>query len=65
VEEFSFSAHSNREILRNYVLALKPSKVVLVHGDESAMQWFQFEFFKGLEGAEVLIPVPGRKYSLE
>ena len=32
---------------------------------ESAMQWFQFEFFKGLEGAEVVIPEPGRKYSLE
>jgi predicted metal-dependent RNase len=65
VEEFSFSAHSSREMLRNYVLALKPAKIVLVHGDEPAMQWFQLEFFKGLEGAEVVIPVPGRKYSLE
>lgn len=65
VQEFSFSAHSSRETLRDYVLALKPTKVVLVHGDEPAMQWFQLEFFKGLDGAEVVIPEPGRKYSLE
>ena len=64
VEEFSFSAHSNREMLRNYVLLLKPSKVVLVHGDKPALEWFQLALFKELEGAEVIVPDIGTKCSL-
>jgi Cft2 family RNA processing exonuclease len=65
VREFSFSAHANRETLRNYAILLKPSKVVLVHGDAPAMEWFQLALFKELQGSEVIIPEPGRKYSLE
>ncbi len=64
VREFSFSAHANRETLRNYALLLKPAKVVLVHGDAPAMEWFQIALFKELQGSEVIIPEPGRKYSL-
>jgi Cft2 family RNA processing exonuclease len=64
VREFSFSAHANRETLRNYALLLKPTKVVLVHGDAPAMEWFQLALFKELQGSEVIIPEPGRKYSL-
>jgi Cft2 family RNA processing exonuclease len=64
VDEFSFSAHATREMLRNYALLLKPSKVLLVHGDTPAMEWFQLALFKELEGSEVIVPEPGRKYSL-
>jgi Cft2 family RNA processing exonuclease len=65
VQEFSFSAHANRETLRNYALLLKPSKVLLVHGDQPAMEWFQLALFKELGGSEVILPEPGRRYSLE
>jgi len=61
IEEFSFSAHSNREMLRNYALLLKPKKIILVHGDITAMDWFQNALFKELPGTEVIVPEPGKK----
>jgi Cft2 family RNA processing exonuclease len=65
VREFSFSAHTNRETLRNYAFLLRPSKVLLVHGDRPALDWFQLELFRELGGTEVIVPESGRKYSLE
>lgn len=64
IEEFQFSAHSTRETLRNYALMLKPSKVILVHGDKPAIDWFQLALFKELPGTEVVIPEPGRAVDL-
>jgi len=60
IEEFQFSAHASRDTLRNYALLLKPQKVVLVHGDMPAIDWFQLALFKELPGTEVIIPEPGR-----
>lgn len=65
VREFNFSAHSNRELLRNYALLLKPSKVLLVHGDRPALEWFQLSLFKELHGSEILIPEPGAQVKLD
>jgi Cft2 family RNA processing exonuclease len=65
IEEFQFSAHSSREPLRNYALLLKPSKVILVHGDAPAINWFQLSLFKELPGTEVIVPEPGRVVSLD
>jgi len=64
IEEFQFSAHASREPLRNYALLLKPAKVILVHGDKPAVDWFQLALFKELPGTEVIIPEPGRAVSL-
>ena len=64
VEEFQFSAHANRETLRNYAKLVKPSRIVLVHGDKPALEWFQLSIFKDLPGTEVILPEPGRRYSL-
>ena len=64
IEEFQFSAHANRESLRNYAVMLKPSKVVLVHGDKPAIDWFQLALFKELPETEVLVPEPGRRVVL-
>ncbi len=64
IEEFQFSAHSSRDTLRNYALLLKPKKVVLVHGDKPAIDWFQLALFKELPGTEVIIPEPGRPVAL-
>ena len=64
ISEFNFSAHANRETLRNYALLLKPKKIVLVHGDRSAIDWFQLALFKELPGTEVIIPEPGKSFAL-
>ncbi len=60
VEEFSFSAHANRESLLNYAIALRPKKIVLVHGDRSAIEWFELKLYKELPDTEVIIPEPGK-----
>jgi Cft2 family RNA processing exonuclease len=65
VREFSFSAHTNREMMRNYAALLRPSKILLVHGDRPALDWFQLALFRELGGTEVIVPESGRSYSLE
>jgi Cft2 family RNA processing exonuclease len=65
VREFSFSAHTNRENLRNYAAILRPTKILLVHGDRPALEWFQLSLFRELGGTEVIVPESGRNYSLE
>ncbi len=64
IEEFNFSAHANRETLRNYALLLKPAKIVLVHGDRPAIDWFQLALYRELPGTEVIVPDPGKPVSL-
>jgi Cft2 family RNA processing exonuclease len=64
IEEFQFSAHASREPLRNYALLLKPKKILLVHGDRPAIEWFQISLFKELPGTEIIIPEPGRRIPL-
>ena len=64
IEEFQFSAHASRETLRNYALLLKPEKVVLVHGDRPAVDWFQLALFKELTNTEVIVPEPGKAVKL-
>ena len=59
VEQFNFSAHSTRESLRTYVNKVRPKKVVLVHGDASAVGWFQVNLTADLPGSEILVPTPG------
>ena len=65
VEEFSFSAHSSRDMLRNYAMLLRPSKIILVHGDKPALDWFQLALYKELGGVEVIVPDPGVAVTLE
>ena len=64
IEEFQFSAHASRETLRNYAVLLKPKKVVLVHGDRPAVDWFQLALFKELTNTEVIVPEPGKPVKL-
>jgi Cft2 family RNA processing exonuclease len=60
VEEFNFSAHASRESLLNYAIALRPRKIVLVHGDRPAIEWFQLKLYRELPETEVIIPEPGK-----
>ncbi len=64
IEEFNFSAHASRESLLNYAVALKPKKIVLVHGDRPAIEWFQLKLYRELPETEVIIPEPGKKITL-
>ena len=59
VEQFNFSAHATRESLRAYVNKLRPKKVILVHGDPPAIEWFRATLTADLPGTEILLPKPG------
>ena len=59
VEQFSFSGHAPRESIRDYVVRLKPKKVLLVHGDPPAVAWFQESIKMAAPGTEVVCPTPG------
>lgn len=62
VEEFNFSAHSSREGLIEYAVKLAPKKIVLVHGDVPAIEWFRGELGRRMPGIDILVPVPGQPY---
>ena len=59
VEAFDFSAHSQRDDIRAYIKRVAPKKVVLVHGDPGALEWFKGAVQSDLPGTEVIIPPPG------
>ncbi len=59
VKEFNFSAHAPRERILDYALRVKPKKIVLVHGDPPAVEWFRGQLAAGLPGVEVVVPDPG------
>lgn len=59
VRVFDFSGHSTRDAIADYAVRVKPKKILLVHGDEGAMDWFKAEFRKRLPDSEVIIPEPG------
>ncbi len=59
VEVFDFSAHAQRETILDYIRRLQPKKVVLVHGDAGAVEWFQATLKELEPGMEVIVPPPG------
>ena len=59
VEVFDFSAHSQREDILAYIRRVQAKKVVLVHGDVGAVQWFQETLAQLEPRMEVVIPPPG------
>ncbi len=59
VEVFDFSAHSQREDILAYIRRVQPKKVILVHGDPGAVQWFQSTLATLEPGMEVIVPPPG------
>jgi Cft2 family RNA processing exonuclease len=59
VEQFNFSAHASRESLRAYVNQVRPKKIVLVHGDAGAIEWFRGTLAGDLPHSEILLPTPG------
>lgn len=58
VESFDFSGHSDRERLREYARELQPRRIILVHGDPPALEWFQRTLSADRPGCEVIIAQP-------
>lgn len=59
IEKFNFSGHASRESIRAYVNKLRPKKIVLVHGDPNAIEWFRGTLSTDLPESEIIIPLPG------
>lgn len=59
VREFSLSGHATRESIRAYVNRVRPKKVILVHGDQPAVNWFKQALSADLPESEILVPEPG------
>ena len=64
VESFDFSAHSSRESISDYVRMVQPKKLLLVHGDAPAMDWFKETLSKDLPQTEIVLPEPGQTVTL-
>ncbi len=59
VEKFNLSGHASRESIRAYVNRVRPKKIVLVHGDTVAIDWFRETLQGDLPGSEIVAPQPG------
>ena len=59
VDTFDFSAHASRESIRAWINDVKPKKIVLVHGDAPAVEWFRAAIAADLPESEIILPVPG------
>ena len=64
VDYFDFTAHAQREDLLQYILEVRPRVCVLVHGDPSALTWFQQELAAQAPEMKVVLPPPGEEIEL-
>ena len=58
-EVFTFSAHARREDLLSYAIKVRPKTILLVHGNDPAIDWFQRELYAALPRSRILCPPPG------
>ncbi|MFZ4764236.1 MAG: MBL fold metallo-hydrolase RNA specificity domain-containing protein [Roseimicrobium sp.] len=64
VESFDFSAHAVREDIVAYVKSVNAPKVLLVHGDSPAQEWFLKAIAQASPQSEVLTPEPSQQVIL-
>lgn len=64
VESFDFSAHATREQLAGYAEELKPSKIILVHGEIPSQDWFAARFRETLPDTEIILPEADQVFDL-
>ncbi len=64
IKNFRFSAHAKREQLISIVKKLKPDNVILIHGDEEAINWMGKEILKSFSGIKVYVAVCGKEIVL-
>ena len=63
-EVFTFSAHAQRDDLLSYAVKVRPKTILLVHGDEPAIEWFKRELYTALPDTKVISPPPGQTIEL-
>lgn len=59
VETFNFSSHGSRESFVEQLLLAKPGKIVFVHGDPAANDWFHQTLKTELPETQLFTPEPG------
>lgn len=64
IEQFHFSAHSNRRSLVDLVKRMRPRTLVLVHGDEAASEWMADEVGAWDENVRIVRPERGKEVKL-
>ena len=64
VDHFDFTAHAQREDLMRYILDVNPRVCALVHGDPSALAWFQQELAVQAPGVKGILPPAGEGIEL-
>ncbi len=65
VECFDFSGHATRDALIDYARTLNPKKILLVHGDEAALDSLAGTLREFMPGTEIMIPEPGKPMRLD
>jgi cleavage and polyadenylation specificity factor subunit 3 len=65
IKKFSFTAHSRREDLLKIVAKLKPEHVILVHGDDEAIDWVGSRILKEFKGIKVHRAETGKEILLQ
>jgi len=63
-EIFTLSAHARREDLLSYAVKVRPKTILLVHGDDPAIEWFKRELYTALPDTKVIAPPPGQAIEL-
>lgn len=64
VEQFNFSAHASRESIRTWINKVAPKKIILVHGDQPAVEWFRATLAADLPHSEIIVPTPGQSIEI-
>lgn len=64
-ECFDFSGHATREALIDYAVTLAPRTILLVHGDEGALEQTRETLQQRLPQTQIIIPQPGKSYKLD
>ncbi|MFZ5807584.1 MAG: MBL fold metallo-hydrolase [Verrucomicrobiota bacterium] len=64
VQHFDLTAHAVREDTLDYIQRLNPRCCVLVHGDPSAIQWFETQLQAKCPSMQVIVPPPGKEMTL-
>lgn len=64
VERFRFSAHASLDTLVDYVDDVRPSVLVIVHGESEACERLALAVLDRRPGTRIIIPRSGQKYSL-
>ena len=62
LEQFTFSGHSTRETICAWLKTVTPKKIILVHGDPAAIEWFDNTLHAELPASEIIRPQPGVQF---